>query len=201
MGQVWCCRELGSRFTTVTDVEKTLVVNLPQTDNDAIELIEWNPEHFFCVPTTPAEINNKSNKSTGFYNIDPYIVKQIALQIVNQLANIFNRLFLTGIFPSKLKLAKVITLYKTKDPALFSNYRPISLIPVVSKILERLMYNRLYNFLTEHNILSMNQFGFRKKYSTFFSINGFGGQHNQKHWRRQLQYRIVFLIYQKLFIR
>ena len=99
-----------------------------------------------------------------------YIVKQIAPQIVNQLANIFNKSFLTGIVPTKLKIAKVIPLYKTKDPALFCNYRPISLLPVFSKILERLMYNRLYNFLTEHNILSMNQFGFRKKYSTFLAL-------------------------------
>ena len=72
--------------------------------------------------------------------------------------------------PSKLKIAKVIPLYKTKDPALFSNYRPISLLPFFSKILERLMYNRLYNFLTEHNILSMNQFGFRKNYSTCLAL-------------------------------
>ena len=159
-------------FTTVGN---TLAANLPQTDNDPIELIESNPDNLFCIPTTPAEINNiilhsKSKKSTGFDNIDSYIVKQIAPQIVNQLANIFNKSFLTGIVPSKLKIAKVIPLYKTKDPALFSNYRPISLLPFFSKILERLMYNRLYNFLTEHNILSMNQFGFRKNYSTFLAL-------------------------------
>ena len=159
-------------FTTVGN---TLAANLPQTDNDPIELIESNPDNFFCIPTTPAEINNiilhsKSKKSTGFDTIDSYIVKQIAPQIVNQLANIFNKSVLTGIVPSKLKIAKVIPLYNTKDPALFSNYRPISLLPFFSKILERLMYNRLYNFLTEHNILSMNQFGFRKNYSTFLAL-------------------------------
>ena len=158
-----------------TNVGNTLAANLPQTDNDPIELIEPNPDNFFCVPTTPAEINNinlhsKSKKSTGFDNIDSYIVKQIAPQIVNQLANIFNKSFLTGNVPSKLKIAKVIPLYKTKDPALFSNYKPISLLPFFSKILERLMYNRLYNLLTEDNILSMNQFGFRKNYSTFLAL-------------------------------
>ena len=115
-------------------------------------------------------LHSKSKNSTGFDNIDSYIVKQIAPHIVNQLANIFNKSFFTGIVPSKLKIAKVIPLYKTKDPALFSNYRPISLLPFFSKILERLMYNRLYNFLTEHNILSMNQFGFRKNYSTFLAL-------------------------------
>ena len=73
-------------FTTVGN---TLAANLPQTGNDPIELIESNPDNFFCVPATPAEINNiilhsKSKKSTGFDNIDSYIVKQIAPQIVNQ---------------------------------------------------------------------------------------------------------------------
>ena len=168
--------DIANDFNTYfTTVGNTLAANVPQTDNDPIELIESNPDNFFCSPTTPAEINNiilhsKSKKSTGFDNIDSYIVKQIAPQIVNQLANIFNKSFLTGIVPTKLKIAKVIPLYKTKDPALFCNYRPISLLPVFSKILERLMYNRLYNFLTEHNILSMNQFGFRKKYSTFLPL-------------------------------
>ena len=168
--------DIANNFNTYfTTVGNTLAAKLPQTDHDPMELIASNPENFFCIPTTPAEINNiilhsKSKKSTGFDNIGSYIVKQIAPQLVNQLANIFNKSFLTGIVPSKLRIAKVIPLYKTKDPALFSNYRPISLLPFFSKVLERLMYNRLYNFLTEHNILSMNQFGFRKKYSTFLAL-------------------------------
>ena len=111
-------------FTTVGN---TLAAKLPQTYNDPIEPIESNPDNFFCIPTTQAEINNiilhsKSKKSTGFDNIDSYIVKQIAPQIVSQLANIFNTSFLTGIVPITLNIAKVIPLYKTKDPALFSNY-------------------------------------------------------------------------------
>ncbi len=117
--------------TYLTTVRNTLAANLPQTDNDPIELFESNPENFFSSSTTPAEINNiilhsKSKKSTGFDNIDSYIVKHIAQQIVNQLANTFNKSFLTGIVPTKLKIPKVIPLYKTKDPALFCNYRPIS---------------------------------------------------------------------------
>ena len=132
-------------------------------------------------------LHSKSKKSTGFDNIDSYIVKQIAPQIVNQLADIFNKSFLTGIVPTKLKIAKVIPLYKA-NPALFSNYRPISLLPVFSKILERLMYNRLYNFLTEHNILSTNQFGFRKKYSTFLALMDLV-DNISKNIRRKLQYR------------
>ena len=108
--------EIANNFNTYfTSVGNTLAANLRQTDNDPIELIESNPEKLFCIPTTPEEISNiilhsKSKKSTGFDNIDSYIVKQIAPQIVNQLANIFNKPFLTGRVPSKLKIAKVIPL-------------------------------------------------------------------------------------------
>ena len=73
--------DIASNFNTYfTIVGNTLAANLPQTDYDPIELIESNPENVFCIPTTPAEINNiilhsKSKKSTGFDTIDSYIVK------------------------------------------------------------------------------------------------------------------------------
>ena len=75
--------------------------------------------------------------------------------------------FLTGIFPDKLKIAKVIAIHKkgaTEDP---SNYRPISLLSVFSKIFEKIMHKRLYNFLEGNDILHSLQFRFReKKHST-----------------------------------
>ena len=67
-------------------------------------------------------------------------------------------------------MAKVIPIYKNENPELFANYRPISILPSISKILERLMYNRLYNFLAEHNIISKKQYGFRENYSTYMAI-------------------------------
>ena len=91
--------DIATNFNTYfTTVGNTLAADVPQTDNHPIELIESNPDNFLCSPTTPAEINNiilhsKLKKSTGFDNIDSYIVKQIAPQIVNQLANIFNKIF------------------------------------------------------------------------------------------------------------
>ena len=75
-----------------------------------------------------------------------------------------------GIVPRKLKIAKVITLDKSENPELFTNYRPISILPCLSKILERLMYNRINNFLAEYNILSTKQYGFREHYSTYMAM-------------------------------
>ena len=76
----------------------------------------------------------------------------------------------TGVFPSAFKVAKVTPVFKKDDPHIFSNYRPISLLPCFSKILERLIYNRLDNFLTRFNILHKNQYGFRKHHSTDLAL-------------------------------
>ena len=59
---------------------------------------------------------------------------------------------------------------KNENPELFANYGPISILPSISKILERLMYNMLYNFLADHNIIYKKQYGFRGNYSTYLAI-------------------------------
>ena len=72
-----------------------------------------------------------------------------------------------------MKLAKVIPVYKSKNKHKFDNYRPISLLPSMSKIMERIMHKRLYQFLTANNILYPNQYGFRPKHSTTDAIINF----------------------------
>ena len=75
-----------------------------------------------------------------------------------------------GHFPSELKLAKIIPLYKSNDPSLFNNYRPISLLSVFSKIMEKIMYDRLYDYLITMKILYEYQFGFQKNKSTYMAL-------------------------------
>ena len=75
-----------------------------------------------------------------------------------------------GVFPDNLKIAKVTPIYKAGDNSDISNYRPISVLPCFSKILERLMYNCLYKYLKENNILYEKQFGFQSGYSTSNAI-------------------------------
>ena len=69
-----------------------------------------------------------------------------------------------------MKIARVVPLFKTGDLALFTNYRPVSVLPAFSKFLERTVYNRLINFLNKFNILSNNQYGFRKNNSTAYAL-------------------------------
>ena len=78
------------------------------------------------------------------------------------IADIINRSFLEGVFPSKLKNAKVVPVHKGGSRVDIENYRPISLLSAFSKIFEKVMYARLYDFLSHNSILNENQFGFRR---------------------------------------
>ena len=86
------------------------------------------------------------------------------------LCDIINQSFITGIFPDSLKLSKVIPIHKEGATDDLNNYRPISLLSIFDKIIEKLMHYRLYNFLQTHNVLFKNQFGFRKNTSTSFAL-------------------------------
>ena len=81
-----------------------------------------------------------------------------------------NLSFEQGVFPDELKIAVITPLYKAKDPMFFNNYRPISLLYVFSKIFERLMYNRILNFINRHKLFNNFQFGFRNNHSTFMAL-------------------------------
>ena len=109
----------------------------------------------FVLPITPSEICDvtatfKCNKSAGYDSNSPNVIKSIIKNIALPLCNVFNKSLLTGCFPDKLKVAKVIPLYKGDDKRLLNNYRPISVLPAFSKILERLMYKRLLDFLNKN---------------------------------------------------
>ena len=97
-------------------------------------------------------------------------LKCITDHIAMPLSGLANLSFTQGIFPKDLKIAMVSPLYKAKDPMIFSNYRPISLLSSFSKILEKLMSNRLLNFLNNCDILNKYQFGFRNNHSTYMAL-------------------------------
>ena len=79
---------------------------------------------------------------------------------------LFNDCMYSGIFPNELKIAKVIPLHKGGNIDTMSNYRPISILPIFSKIFEKLLYTRLSDFFDKNNVLYNRQFGFRRQHST-----------------------------------
>ena len=102
-----------------------------------------------------------------------YLLKSIDEQVSTPISILINKSLETGVFPDSLKLAKVIPIYKAKTRENLSNYRPISLLPSISKLLEKIVHKRLYFFLELNKILFDNQFGFRQKHSTIDAVTKF----------------------------
>ena len=130
---------------------------------------------FFLKACTPQEIFDiilalDIKKSLGPNSIPMYVLKVANSFFPDKLSDIINLSFLTGTFPDLCKLAKVIPLFKNDNPLLCENYRPISLLPVYSKIFEKVIYTRMYKFLDNNNFIYDRQFGFRAKHSTSHSL-------------------------------
>ena len=119
------------------------------------------------VMSTICSLPTKS--STGFDNISSKFLKQIAPTIVKHLTTLIKQVFNTGIFPDKLKLARVIPLHKKGNPSLLNNYRPISLLPVISKVIEKIISNQLRLYFESKKLFYENQYGFRSDHSTEYT--------------------------------
>lgn len=128
----------------------------------------------FLQPTSCIEIEAICSKfkSKRYHKdeIQPYILNDIIPFISPVLKHIFNSCLTRGVYPDILKEARVVPVFKSGDRSTVNNYRPISTLSIFNKIFETLIHIRLSEFLTANNILSDNQFGFRKKSNTTLAI-------------------------------
>ena len=108
----------------------------------------------------------KPKTSLDFNNLSMCFLKKIVNEIIEPLKHSISLSLSTGVVPTQLKIAKIIPVYKSGDKTCMDNYRPISLLSCFSKICEKIVSNRLVTFLDINNLLSCNQFGFRKYHST-----------------------------------
>ena len=115
-------------------------------------------------------IHSLNHSSPGWDELPAHIFKTCMHKYIKPLTYIINKSICDGIFPDKLKIANIIPIFKSGDKSSVSNYRPISVLTLFSKIFEKIMYNHLTNFINAHNILYKFQFGFRKQYSTNHAI-------------------------------
>ena len=153
-----------------TNVGPNLAKKIPQTNKGFEDYLKGiYLLSFYVNPTNSNEIKSLVS-SCGRDELNPKFIKSVINYISLPLSHIFNISLSQGIFPDQLKIAKVIPIYKADYLKLFSNYRPISILPIFSKALEKLMYKRLYNYLEKFNILSSNQFGFRSGHSTTLAV-------------------------------
>ena len=129
------------------------------------------PHCMYVNPTCVSEIKNilsgmQSKNSCGLDEIPMSILKLSPDNILLILCHIFNLSLGQGKFINEFKKAKIIPVHKKGSKSDVNNYRPISLLPVMSKILERIFYKRLCSFLSQVDFFHQYQFGFRKKHST-----------------------------------
>ena len=115
-------------------------------------------------------INSLPKKSSGPTSIPLRLLEDVADLIITPLCHIINLSFRTGIFPDILKISKVVAIHKGGSTQELNNFRPISLLSIFDKIIEKIMHKRMYEFFEDNNILYELQFGFRKEMSTGHSL-------------------------------
>ena len=152
-------------------IAHNLASELPTSNIDPLIYVNSNiSTSIFLTPVEPYEckviIQNLKLVHQEINYIPVYLFKKFSNYFASELCKIINLSFSTGKFPDLLKIAITIPIFKKGDKNLISNFRPISLLPFISKVFEKCMHTRLLNFLNYNNLLSANQFGFLKNKST-----------------------------------
>lgn len=161
--------ELFNEF--FVNIAENLALNLPNSIESPYTHVQ--PNQNFLSVFNPISMDELSCIISSL-KITKQDVNHISVEMFKKYSNcflpiicdIFNLCFASGTFPGCFKHATVIPIFKKGDASNMTNYRPIALLPFISKIIERCIYNRLNEFAVENNILSSNQFGFRKGKST-----------------------------------
>lgn len=130
---------------------------------------------FYWVPISSVEVENvlqncDTKKSHGHDNLPVKLLVDGACHISQPLAYIFNLSLQSGLFPNSMKIAKVSPVYKKGSKFDPGNYRPISVLPILSKVFEKLVNSRLMKYLNRNDLLFKHQYGFREKHSTKLSL-------------------------------
>lgn len=164
--------KFGKYFSTVTMILKSNVIRLTNsawryTQNQGFKTNKVFKFSYISTVFVEKELRLlRRNKATGLDKLPPNMLKDCATVIAKPLAHILNLSIQTQTVPTAWKSAKVSPIFKSGDAELVENYRPISVLPVLSKILEKAVHHQFYSFLENNKLLSDCQFGFRKQRST-----------------------------------
>src|SRR6218665_2527213 len=159
-----------------TNIGPTLAEKIPQTPKSFDTFMPHPPPcSFGLLPTSHAEIIQvssllKNSSSAGVDDINPSIARSSISLVATPLSWIINCSFNLGLVSDSLKIAKIIPIFKLGVSNLITNYRPISVLPYFSKILEKLMAIRLTTYLDKFALLSPVQFGFQRDLSTYVAL-------------------------------
>ena len=162
--------ELAKHFANVGKTYAEKIPSSLRSINHYLSQIPRNPKSMFMDPTSSTEIRKlimqlPNKDSSGNDNLSNRLLKQMVDPILEPLTTIFNQSLTEGVFPQGMKEADVIPLFKAKEHYLVTNYRPISLLLTLSKLLEKVVYIRTYRFLNENGQFYQGQYGFRSGHS------------------------------------
>ena len=165
-------KEIAETFSSYfVNIDPNLAASIPESKTSFQNYNHCNGPSLSTINLTDLELENefaslKTNKSSGYDDKSADVVKKVSDEIFVILKHVFNISLEKGVFPDKLKIVRVTPIFKKGNNTLVTNYRPISVLPSFSKLLERIMYDRLYKILLENNILYQKQFGFQNAHST-----------------------------------
>ena len=173
--------ELAKHFATVGKKYANEIKTSQHNFNYYLKQIPQHATSMYMIPTSQEEIEKLIDKlpnktSKGHDDISNVLLKKLKKIVSAPLELIFNKSIEEGIFPEEMKKADVIPLYKSKERYLVNNYRPISLLVTVSKLLEKVIYTRTYHFMCETNQLYQSQYGFRSGHSCENAISELVGR-------------------------
>ena len=157
----------------------------------------------FFRPATPDQVRGlcrelDPSKGPGFDGVAPAMVRFISDPISVPLSRLINACIQAGYFPDFWKIARVVPIFKADDPTCFGNYRPVSVLPVFSKIFERIIQERLLSFLNSQDYLFNGQYGFRRGHSTSMAIIDLV-ENIKNAWERREHCLGVFIDFSKAF--
>ena len=168
--------KFNSYFSSIAD---NIRKNIPPEPKDFKDYLHnrGSTRSIYFYPTDPHEVGSDIRKaklkdSSGIDGISSRVLKSLPANFIEALSLLFNKSMAQGFFPTKFKTAIVVPIYKKKGSRKnIEQYRPISLLSSLSKILEKLIYKRVSKFLEKSNFFPKTQFGFRKGLSTSHAIS------------------------------
>ena len=170
--------EIANTFNNYfSNIANDMICNIQNSTVDPISLVPDSNLNFILAPVTNAEchkiIQNLRNTKTNINELPVYLFKLCSPIILCVITKLINSCFSNGIFPDCLKKGTIIPIHKKEDPFETKNYRPITLLPYLSKIFERALYVRLLNFFVQNDLFTKQQFGFLQGRSTSDAVLSF----------------------------
>ena len=171
-----------------SNIASNLVSEIAPEERDAsFYLKNRNLNSFFMIPIVSKEIENTINSlksSSSIFSYSAAVLEETKSTFSNILSNIFNLCVAQGYFPEELKIGRITPIFKKGSKTLINNYRPVCNLSHFSKIFEKVIHNRMLDFINKNNILSSTQYGFRKGMGTETALIDFTDFIHQKLLKR-----------------